>query len=337
MGKTFIWNFTFEKIKEEQPFYKFGTSLFKKKRKAKQTREEINKSEIIREVNDADIIFNNTIANAALLKQLPLKGKKVFSYFHELNAATFLISNVEEVSFLSNVSDKIFVPAEAVKKFLVKEYNIAEEKFALLKYIVPEPKTIYKKINNNKTINEGKKNHFLVGLCGTIESRKGFDLIPLIIKKIVKDKNISDIHFIWIGANTRSLEYFLLKEDLRKLGIDSFFSVIEPVKNIEWNLSQLDLFLLPSREDAFPLVVLEAAYHGLPCIYFAGAGGIKEFSAKDAGIPVDYLDIDKMAEEIIHLKTDDELRMALGKRAKEKISEYSNHKEIINELLKHFQ
>lgn len=336
LGKTFVWNRLFEKEKKQSRLINFLNRLTKSKNTA-QTKQVINKIEIFSAINGADFIFNNTIANVAMLKQLPLKGKKVLSYFHELHAATQLISSKEEVSFLSDISEKIFVPSEAVRNFFVSGYNISEEKIAILKYIIPEPKTISRRINSNGASDDDKKNHFIVGLCGTIESRKGFDLVPLIIKKIVKEKKILDIHFIWIGADLHSLEYFLLKNDLRKLGIEAFFSATAPVNNIEWNLSQLDLFLLPSREDAFPLVVLEAAYQGLPCIYFTDSGGIKEFSGNDAGVPIDYLDIDQMVKEIVHLKTNDQLRITLGERAKEKITEYSNHKKIIDELLKYFQ
>ena len=62
-------------------------------------------------------------------------------------------------------------------------------------------------------------------------------------------------------------------------------------------LNACDLFCLPSREDPFPLVMLEAGALGKPMVCFDGAGGAKEFAARGAGIVVPYLDVPAMAAE----------------------------------------
>jgi glycosyltransferase involved in cell wall biosynthesis len=102
-------------------------------------------------------------------------------------------------------------------------------------------------------------------------------------------------------------------------------------------MAQLDVFVLPSREDAFPLVVLEAASHGVPTVYFSDAGGIGEFLGEEAGIPVCYLNIESMAEKIIQLKMDDEYRMSLGKRAQQKLKDYFNNEETVNDLIEQME
>ena len=59
-----------------------------------------------------------------------------------------------------------------------------------------------------------------------------------------------------------------------------------------------DVFLLPSREDPFPLVCLEAAEAGMPVVCFAEAGGMPDFVEDDAGFVVPYLDVEAMAEAV---------------------------------------
>ncbi|MEO8795743.1 MAG: glycosyltransferase family 4 protein [Daejeonella sp.] len=332
-GKTYIWNLAFS----ETIFSRVRNRLLNKVGIKRVTRREKNQENIFKAIDEADIIFNNTVTNASLLKQLPLNGKRVFSYFHEMQVITDILSSVEEVGYLNNISEKIFVPSMAVKNFFIKDYNIGEEKFAGLKYVIPKP-------HDRKNIECGADmnikriggNKFLVGCCGTLHWRKGYEFLPLIAKKIIHDKKITDIHFVWIGANAQSIEYSILRNDLVKLGLENDFTFIEPIRDIQPYLSQLDVLALPSREDAFPLVVLEAAYHEIPCIYFSGAGGIPEFSENDAGIAIDYLDVESMADAIIQLKTDDQLRSSLGKRARQKILSYSNDKLIVEELLSHF-
>ena len=333
LGKTYLWNghiqqAGFLEIFKERFCHKIGIKRLTAKQKYHLA--------ILKEINEADIIFNNTITNAALLKDLSIKGKKIFSYFHELHLITQSNCSKEDIAYLNDISEKIFVPSKAVKNFLIKDYNISPDRIAFLRYVIPEPKYPAKNsdIAAKKVIHDAKA--FLIGFCGTIHWRKGYELLPLLAKRIVSDKKITGINFVWIGANKNSNEYLILKNDLEKLGLISYFTFIQPEKDIEPYLCQLDVLVLPSREDAFPLVVLEAAHYEVPCVYFSNAGGIGEFLGSDAGIAVEYLDIDGMADAIIGLKQDADYNARLGKRAKEKIIEYSKPREIAEGLLQYF-
>jgi glycosyltransferase involved in cell wall biosynthesis len=77
----------------------------------------------------------------------------------------------------------------------------------------------------------------------------------------------------------------------------------------------MDCFVLPSREDPCPLVVLEAAATGLPIVCFKGSGGAADFVGADAGVAVPYLDIHAMAQAILELQKSPELRRRLGSTA----------------------
>jgi glycosyltransferase involved in cell wall biosynthesis len=81
----------------------------------------------------------------------------------------------------------------------------------------------------------------------------------------------------------------------------------------------MDVFALPSREDPFPLVMLEAATHGLPTVCFAQAGGAPEFVGADAGVVVPYLDVDAFAAACAALRDDPARRTALGLEARRRV------------------
>lgn len=330
MGKTFVWNRNFPENNSNTELKEWILKRIGVKRK---TEKEKYREEVLKEVDRADVIFNNTVTNAKLLNELPLKGKKIFSYFHEMEVITETSCTSEDLKYLNTISGKIFVPSLAVKSFLMKDYNFKGSQIVLLKYIIPAPVP-----NSNSDYKETKKDEkiFSVGFCGTIHWRKGYEFVPLIMKEIIIEKGIRDIQFTWMGADKNSTEYCILKYDLQKLNLQTFFNCTTPVNSIESLLAQLDVLVLPSREDAFPLVVLEAAHYEVPCIYFSNAGGISEFSGSDAGIEIDYLDLDTMSEKIIELKENSEFRRSLGRRAKEKILSYSDNKQIIEDLLKYF-
>jgi glycosyltransferase involved in cell wall biosynthesis len=80
-----------------------------------------------------------------------------------------------------------------------------------------------------------------------------------------------------------------------------------------------DLFLLPSREDPFPLVCLEAADCGVPTVCFADAGGMPAFVGEEGGAVVPCLDVQAMAKQAIQLLTNRDLLRSAGESARQKV------------------
>jgi len=66
---------------------------------------------------------------------------------------------------------------------------------------------------------------------------------------------------------------------------------------------------------------MEAAALGVPTVCFDGAGGGREFVEDDAGCVVPYLDVGAMAECVLDLLRNNELRTKLGRRARDKVRE----------------
>jgi glycosyltransferase involved in cell wall biosynthesis len=76
---------------------------------------------------------------------------------------------------------------------------------------------------------------------------------------------------------------------------------------------------LPSREDPFPLVCLEAAAFEKPILCFENAGGMPEFVEEDAGFVVPYLDVEVMCQRVAQLHDDPQLLSQLGQVAANKV------------------
>ena len=79
--------------------------------------------------------------------------------------------------------------------------------------------------------------------------------------------------------------------------------------------SGADIFLLTSREDPFPSVVLDAMNAQVPVVGFADAGGFKDIVTKDTGILVPFLDREKMSEAVTTLLNNPDMREYLGRNA----------------------
>ena len=78
-----------------------------------------------------------------------------------------------------------------------------------------------------------------------------------------------------------------------------------------------DVFTLPSREDPFPLVVLEAMALARPVVAF-DVGGVRE-QLEDAGVVVPAGDVKAMARAVIALLEDEAERRRLGAEAARRV------------------
>lgn len=94
---------------------------------------------------------------------------------------------------------------------------------------------------------------------------------------------------------------------------------VPAMSNPEAYFTTFDIFALTSREDLFPLAMLEAAAAGLPIICFAYSGNAPELVEDDAGLVVSYLDVRAMAKACIELLSDESRRRKLGESAKAKV------------------
>jgi glycosyltransferase involved in cell wall biosynthesis len=97
---------------------------------------------------------------------------------------------------------------------------------------------------------------------------------------------------------------------------------MESVQDPSEVFAAMDIFALTSREDPFPLVMLEAAARELPIVCFAQSGGGPEFVADDAGLIAPYLDADRFADHVLFLAENAELRARLGAAGDRRVREH---------------
>ena len=163
--------------------------------------------------------------------------------------------------------------------------------------------------------------------CGTVDLRKGIDYFVQIARQITKQEN-RNIYFIWIGKiidspeTIRFMHYLHIENEILETDNNVYF--LGERENVEPYLRAADIFILPSRADPFPCVVLEAMACELPVIAFDKAGGAVEAIKSECGIIVPYGDVAGMVEAILRLATDDRLREKMGQKALARIeNDYS--------------
>jgi glycosyltransferase involved in cell wall biosynthesis len=146
----------------------------------------------------------------------------------------------------------------------------------------------------------------LVGGVGTMDWRKGPDLFVQLAAMVTRRLSDRDIRFVWVGGDSDGPNRGGLVVDAQRLGLGDRISFIGPLDRPAELFAAMDVFALTSREDPFPLVMLEAASAGVPLVCFAGGGGAPEFAIPDAGLVSPYLDVADMAESVIRLLQQDD-------------------------------
>ncbi|MEG0515420.1 MAG: glycosyltransferase [Cetobacterium sp.] len=158
------------------------------------------------------------------------------------------------------------------------------------------------KIDQNlKSINNTKISTFKNILCvGRLEKQKGFDLLIRSFSKIEQCNYMLNI--VGKGSEEESLKKLCVKYK-----IEDKVKFLGFKENPYINMKNADLFILSSRYEGFPNVLLEAGYCGLYSIVNNCKGGIKEIINND------------VIGEVIDITNSKELEQALIKFEQKKI------------------
>ena len=149
----------------------------------------------------------------------------------------------------------------------------------------------------------------VVGACGTVNDRKGADLWLQAAKAIQQLRPGLDVRFRWVGERKSTWPDDLVAELALGPMVDFTGQVTDPYPAI----AGMDVFTLPSREDAFPLVVMEAMALSRPIVAF-DVGGVRD-QLGDAGVVVPAGDTAAMADAVVGLLDDPDNARALGEAA----------------------
>lgn len=164
----------------------------------------------------------------------------------------------------------------------------------------------------------------VVGCCGTVEARKGPDLWVAAARLVMAQRPERKLRFVWIGDVAERVETLP----------DEAIEFVGPTANPYAHMRRFDIGTLPSRDDPFPLVVLESMLLGTPMVAF-GVGGVTQ-QIGDAGVIVNPGNIDGFAEAILGLVDDSGARDRLGAAAQRRVESlysFSRFTDSLNEIV----
>lgn len=281
-------------------------------------------------------LFFNTVVNGKFLRWFHFHRKPIVTYIHELeNVIDLYLKQGDAVLPLSH-STVIACPTNTTSSVLEAKYCVPQHRLIQLRYFFSFSKSDFdlvkfdetrKRFRNQFNIDEGD---FLVGTVGTITERKGIDLFIDVCKRTILIN--SAIKFVWIGAFESEEKESTVREMIEESGLGRNLIFTGLLAHDIYNFSSFDIFFLSSREDTYPLVVLEAAMMKVPTICFSGSGGIVEFVGNDAGWLIQDFSTTEASKKITELKENEPIVHAYGTNAFDKvISIHCNEANIIDQ------
>lgn len=270
------------------------------------------------------LIYANGVGNSDVIVALsPLKCPVIF-YIHELE---YNISCAPAFEQAQQQTHQYIAASETVYINLIQNHHVSPQQLEVIHEFIP-----INLASIDIAVKQHKKqqlfaqfnipeNALLVGGSGTIEWRKGTDIFVQLASYIRRKHPHIPVYFIWVGKPIFPNQFRELIHDVHKLDLEPYIHFVgEQIKPLDY-FSLLDVFVLTSREDPYPLVCLEAASVGKPIVCFDRGGGIKEFVEDDCGFVVPYLDVEAMSTKVIEILQSDGLAERLGARAAQKLKE----------------
>lgn len=169
-----------------------------------------------------------------------------------------------------NNFDKIIAQSEDMKNDLIENIGIIPEKIVKINNPVDFELIESKLGSQRKLFSDEFKN---IVSIGNLSERKGFDLL-LKVFSYLKDHKVK-LHIIGDGADNEML--MKQRESLGLQNVEFLGSKANPFPYLE----QADLFVLSSRYEGFPNVLLEAGACGTYALANDCPGGIREIIESD--------------------------------------------------------
>lgn len=223
--------------------------------------------------------------------------------------------------FFERYVDRFIVVSKSLQTVLESNHKIPGEKIALVyngieldKYQDETSEESSCKLKKEFDID---KNVSLVGAIGRIVWQKGFEYLVEAVPAILKE--CPEVRFVVIGDGPLKKE---LVEKSRKLKIKDKIIFTGFRTDIKEALASIDILVMPSLKEGFPMVTLEAMAMAKPIIA-ADIDGIREqIEHQGNGLLVSPENPLILARAVISLLNNREEAMKLGMTAKKTVEDY---------------
>ncbi|WP_298366204.1 glycosyltransferase family 4 protein [uncultured Lutibacter sp.] len=254
-----------------------------------------------------DAIFVISKSFVRIITPFLSKDIAIFNEYHTSYYATKL--KLETCSFFQKTKTKAIGYINSLIETLYTKIiflNEEEYNYYNLKNAVVIPNFFDANLSN-KSIKKKKSVISLGRLC----NQKGFDM--LIDAWEIVDKEVIDWELNIYGDGD---DFEILNKKIKKIEFNNPINLRLAINNVNEKLMESSFYVMSSRFETFPMVLLEAFSNKLPVISFDSPTGARNIiTDMEDGFLIDPYNINQLASKIICLMNDKELRDKMSERA----------------------
>ncbi len=202
--------------------------------------------------------------------------------------------------------DSFVVTSEFIRKewqssFGPKSFDVVYPPFNLEKYQAA------------MQLKRGKSAGNKIGFIGRLSDEKSVDKLLEAMKIVVSKKPEARLFIVGTGPLEATL-----KEYSKSLGLEKYVEFTGYKSNVFEALRELDIFVLSSRTEGAPIVILEAMAMGLPVVATSVGGNPEMVEDEKTGILVPPQDPSAMAAALMELLGDGKKVAAMGEAGRQR-------------------
>lgn len=272
---------------------------------------------------NSPLVFLNSVGSLPAMRFMPRSStSQVVLYVHELEDSLDRTLGSAAWDLLHPRVDHFVACGERVADMLSERKGIDPSRISRHPgFVDPPPATLPSSDDCRRRLGI-PLDAPVVAASGRFEWRKGPELLVRVARTLVDSRPDLDVHFVWMGGHLDDSPAHKMRHDVDTAGLADRFHLMGETEQPTEVLGMCDLYAVTSREEPYPLTMLEAASLGVPVVSFDNGGAV-EFAASDTGEPraeiVPYLDVAAMATSMARLLDHPEERAALGERGRERV------------------
>ena len=169
----------------------------------------------------------------------------------------------------------------------------------------------------------------VIGMAARVAAAKDYETLAKAAARVVSQR--PNVRFLIVGDHSQVREYRehyeKVKGFLKANGVADYFIFTDHRQDVQRLIAAMDIFLLSTRTEGLPLVILEAMAHAKPVVA-TNVGGVGEVvKAGVTGLLHEPKDDEQQARDVLRLLEDGALRKKMGDAGRQRVvTEFSKER-----------
>lgn len=270
-----------------------------------------------------DLVHANSlrmVLYCLFVSRLTKRRFKIVYTKHNVTALELKMPNLF-TNLLNNNIEKIITVSDFEKENLIK-LGIQPEKIS----------TIYNGVDLNQFTFQKKdvKEEFKVGILARLSEEKNHELFIKIANQL---RDISNLTFYIAGEGPEQQK---IHQMIDSLSLTEKVKMVGVVHKPEAFIEEMDILLLTSYREVFPMVIIESMAVGTPIISI-NRGGIREaIVGNKTGFLINDHSVEDFCRSILQIKSDVEIRNQFIENARKKVETHFSLEQMVDNTLNEY-